>query len=633
MPLRRPRITASMCAYGRGLAEPKLSPDGSSIAFVSTVAGRGQLVVAALGGGPELVVSSDPPPRPAHAYGGGSFDWTPDGAGLVYAGTDGGLWWVAATGGPSVAVLASSSAGTAGAPVVAPDGTSVAYVVDQHHVAVVDLDPMAPRPSWPQPLSGGADFCFDPVWSPDGDWVAWQEWDVPSMPWDDSRVALRAVAHAGLRGAPEIVFGGAGVQAQQPRFAPGGERLAFLCDASGWLNLWVADIHEGVAKPAQPLLEEPFEHGTASWGLGQRSFAWSPDGCAIAFTRNEGGFGRLLTLDIASGAVTELGKGVHGGLSWVGSCIGAVRSGARTPSEVVVYDEGLARRGVARGPVGGFEAAELVEPEPVDWAGDDGFVVHGRLYRPSVEPATGAGSLAPLLVWVHGGPTDQWPVTFLPRIAHFVERGWAVLVADHRGSTGWGRAYTQAMAGRWGELDVADVAAGMRAAAAQGWCDARRMVPIGGSAGGFTVLNLLARHPELCAAGVDLFGVTDLLDLDETTHRFEAHYLHSVVGPLPAAAATYLERSPVTVAERILSPLLILQGEADPVVPPAQSRAIAERLQRLGRTVELHLYEGEGHGWGRPETVVDELTRIESFLTRHVLRWRAPATDETEEVL
>ena len=102
-----------------------------------------------------------------------------------------------------------------------------------------------------------------------------------------------------------------------------------------------------------------------------------------------------------------------------------------------------------------------------------------------------------MVVWVHGGPTGQWPVTFNPRIAYFVGRGWAVLVPDHRGSTGFGRAYTQAMRGRWGELDTADVAAGIRHAGAQGWCDPRRVAIMGGSAGGFTVLNVLAHHPDI----------------------------------------------------------------------------------------------------------------------------------------
>jgi dipeptidyl aminopeptidase/acylaminoacyl peptidase len=146
------------------------------------------------------------------------------------------------------------------------------------------------------------------------------------------------------------------------------------------------------------------------------------------------------------------------------------------------------------------------------------------------------------------------------------------------------------------------------------------MVVMGGSAGGFTVLNVLASHPDLCAAGVDLYGVADLFSLAETTHRYEAHYLDSLVGPLPGAAARYRERSPVHRADAITAPLLILQGADDDVVPPAQSKAIAERLRTKGGEVELHLYDGEGHGWGRPETVVDELRRTEAFLRRHVLR-------------
>src|SRR4051794_2698179 len=147
MASRRPRITAAMYAHARGLAEPRLSPDGESVAFVATAGGRAQLVVVSLAGGAELVVTTDPAPRPAHAYGGGAFDWMPDGGGLVYAAVDGGLWWVAATGGPSSPVLAPSTGGAAGAPAVAPDGRSVAYVVDQRHVGVVAIEPGATEPS------------------------------------------------------------------------------------------------------------------------------------------------------------------------------------------------------------------------------------------------------------------------------------------------------------------------------------------------------------------------------------------------------------------------------------------------------------------------------------------------------
>ncbi len=602
-----------MCAFGRVLAEPRLSPDGERLAFVTNVAGRGQLVVMPAAGGPEVVVSSDPPPRPVAAYGGGAFDWTPDSNALVYAATDGALWQVAADGGRPRQVVGKHPDGACAAPAIDRDGVCVAFVVNQQHVAIAPLDGSA----WPVRLSGDADFCFDPSWSPDGRHVAWHEWHVPAMPWDEGRIVVRAVAGVDAADDAHVVAGGKAISVQQPRFSPDGSKLAFLSDETGWLNLWLAAADGSDAKP---LVDEQIEHGDPSWGLGQRSFAWSPDSSSILFTRNELGFGSLCVVDIATGAVRELDRGVHGGLSWRGDRVAAVRSGARTPAQVVVRD-GVAggRTTVARGSVGGFEALDLPEPVAVSWAADDGATIHGRLVRATGDSASDTGP-PPLLVWIHGGPTGQTTVAWNNRLPFFLERGWAVLFPDHRGSTGHGRAYTQAMAGRWGDLDVSDTAAGIRAAASNGWGDPQRIVVMGGSAGGFTVLNLLAHHPEVCAAGIDLFGVADLFDLNETTHRFEAHYEHSIVGPLPDAAAAYRDRSPVNVADRIRSPLLILQGDADPVVPPAQSRAIADRLRSLGRTVETHFYEGEGHGWLRPETMVDELERIESFLRRQVLQ-------------
>ena len=101
--------------------------------------------------------------------------------------------------------------------------------------------------------------------------------------------------------------------------------------------------------------------------------------------------------------------------------------------------------------------------------------------------------------------------------------GWNVLVPDHRGSTGHGRAYQQALTGRWGELDVADTAAVLEHAHAAGWADPAHTVLMGASAGGFTVLGVLARHPHLAAAAVVSYPVSDLADLAERSHRFERH--------------------------------------------------------------------------------------------------------------
>ena len=614
MPPSTVRITAAMCAGGRTLGEPRLSSDGTRIAFVATQAGRADLVVVDLDGGHEQVVTTTPSPLAARAYGGGTFDWLPDGSGLVYAADDGGLWWQHVGGGPPRR-LVGGGGGRCAAPAVAPDGTRVAYVLDTRDVAVVELRPGG---RWPLRLSGDADFALDPAWSADGTEVSWHEWSTPAMAWDASRIV---VAPADGSRPPAVVAGGDDRSVGQPRYSPDGARIGLVDDRSGFANVWA---YEPDGTGAEALLSGDDEHGGPAWGHGQRSWCWSPEGTAVAVCRNvEGGFGDLVVVDLADGGHRRLGRGTHGAVSWAGGRLAAVRSGARTPTQIVVHegpDLGT-RRTVARGPVAGFEGAALVEPEVVTWPGADGCDVQGRLYTPA---HLDHGAPPPLIAWVHGGPTDQWPVTWNARIAFWVDAGWAVLVPDHRGSTGHGRAYAQAMAGRWGELDVEDVAAGLRAAGERGWGDERRLVVMGGSAGGFTVLNVLAAHPELCAAGIDLFGVTDLFDLDETTHRFEAHYLHTLVGPLPGAAEAYRDRSPVNRADAITAPLLILQGSDDPVVPPAQSVAIADRLRALGRTVELHLYDGEGHGWARPATVIDELERTSSFLRRHVLRRRVP---------
>lgn len=541
----------------RTIADPRLSPDGSRVAFVVRDDDGARLCVA----GVDLEV--DPPPSVPHPTGGGAIAWAGDDE-LVYVASDGTIR--GASGGRPI-VPWGGCANLA----VSPDGTRVAFVFDERDVGVVPVDGSA----WPVRVSSGRnDFALDPTWSPDGARVAWHEWDDPAMPWDASRIVddTGAVLAGGGRSG--------GVAVTQPRFGPDGT-LGHLTDANnGWLSLW-----------CHP---ETHEHGLPAWGPGVRTWAWSPDdgGRRIAFVRNEAGFGRLCVVDRATGAVDEVGRGWHFGLDWRGGRVVAVRSGARTPPQLVAYDDTTwTRTTLASSADDDVDTDGLVEPDVVD---------HGRIY--------GAGPDRPLVLWIHGGPTDQLRVDFHPMVAWLVARGYAVLAPDHRGSTGWGRAHQQAMNGGWGVVDVDDCAAAVRSANATRHCDGRPAIAIGASAGGFTVLHLLARHADLFAAGIARYPVGDLLDLDERTHRFEQHYNDTLVGPTDARR----DRSPIMFAERIDRPVLLLHGDSDRVVPVDQSRALAERLP----DVDFHVYEGEGHGWKRPETIDDERARIAAFLAR-----------------
>jgi dipeptidyl aminopeptidase/acylaminoacyl peptidase len=562
-----------MVSRSRSVADPRRSPGGTRLAWIESFDGRSDLVVAAPdGSGPPSLVT-------ASCGVGGGWCWASDDS-LVVGAADGRLVVVGVDG---VERQALTRDGRAFAPAVAAHGEVACSIErdDACDVAVVPLDGSA----WPDRVSR-ADYAWDPVWSPDGRSLVWNEWDLPNMPWHESRIMRR---DAGAK--PTVVVEGEGCG--QARFSPDGARLAWVRD--GTLEV------EG-----QAVLTERFEASEPAWSPGARSFAWSPVGDELVWCRNEDGFGRLVIGAPGRRSARELSKGWHRDIVWAEPGIACVRSGAVTPPSIVeLAPNGSARRIIARGAVGGFEATELIEPRPVSWK-SAGATVHGLLWR-----AAGARGM---VVHLHGGPTGQALADWNPRVQWLVQQGFTVLQPNYRGSTGYGAAYRNALDGQWGVRDVADTAAGIRHAAREGWCDGGRVALMGGSAGGFTALLVAALHPDLTAAVIAPYPVTDLLDLAATTHRFESGDHFRLVGMLPGAREQYLARSPITHAEKIRAPLLLLHGSDDKVVNAEQSRQLAARVRSAGTPVELHMYDGEGHGWRRATTVADELARIDAFL-------------------
>ena len=587
-------IAVERCIVSRDLAEPRLSLDGRCVVYAMSAAGSAALLIDTLDGSPVRQLTAYPPPRPGRGFGGGCWCWSADGAAAIYVAVDGNLWLQPVPTGSVRQLTQLGPDRSAAAPAAVADGSRVVYVVDECEVWATRLDDGSSE----RLDRGTADFIFDPAATPDSTAVVWQGWNVPDMPWDSSRVERATLDRTGV---DEYV---PSASIQQIRFMPDGTPVC-LRDDNGWLNVWLDDA---------PLIDEPFEHGGPSWGMGQRSYVVSPDGRRVAFNRNDGGFGRLCVVDVGSRSIQEVARGVHGQLSWHAGRVAALRSGGLTPTQVVVYDDVTWERTVvAVGPLSGWEDLPLAEPDLVEIAATDGCTLHARLYRADT-------STDRLLCWLHGGPTDQWQVTFMPRIAYWRSQGWNVLVPDHRGSTGHGRVYQQALRGRWGELDVSDIVDVIGHAHVHGWGSPRRTAIIGSSAGGFTALGVVASNPELLAAAIVAYPVTDLSDLAERSHRFERHYSDSLVGRLPDAAALYRDRSPLSFASRLAAtPMLVLHGDSDPVVPVDQSRAFVERCLAAGGRVELVVYEGEGHGFRKPENQLDEYRRMQGFLASHVL--------------
>jgi dipeptidyl aminopeptidase/acylaminoacyl peptidase len=587
-------IAVERCIVTRDLTEPKLGPNGQCIVYAMASGGSGALLIDMLDNTPVRQLTAYPPPRPGRGFGGGCWCWTADGRAVIYAAIDGDLWLQPVPNGAVRRLTQHGPDRVAAAPVAMSDGSRVIYVIDEAEIWATRLDDLVSE----RLDDGSADFVFDPCPAPDSSAVSWQAWNVPAMPWDSSRIQRKVF------GRSDLDEHRPGAAIQQIRFMPDGAVIC-LRDDNDWLNVWLDD---------SPLLDEPFEHGGPAWGMGHRTFVVSPDSSRVAFTRNESGFGSLCVVDIASRSVHEVARGVHGQLSWHAGRLAALRSGARTPTQIVVYDDATWERSVvAVGPLSGWEDLPLVEPELVEFEAADHSTVYARLYRAD-EPTDR------LLCWLHGGPTDQWQVTFMPRIAYWRSRGWNVLVPDHRGSTGHGRVYQQALHGGWGELDVSDTVAAIAHAHASGWGSAAHTAIVGSSAGGFTALGVVASHSELVVAAIVAYPVTDLFDLAERSHRFERHYTDSLVGPLPDAATLYHARSPVNFVDRLTHrPLLVMHGDNDSVVPIEQSTTFVERCRAAGGSVEFVVYEGEGHGFRKPENQLDEYRRMQEFLAVHVL--------------
>jgi dipeptidyl aminopeptidase/acylaminoacyl peptidase len=229
-------------------------------------------------------------------------------------------------------------------------------------------------------------------------------------------------------------------------------------------------------------------------------------------------------------------------------------------------------------------------------------------FSPSPHPA-------PLLVLSHSGPTLQATSAFSLVIQYFTTHGIGVLDVNYSGSAGFGRAYRDRLNGTWGVVDVSDCVDGAEEMVRRGVADPDRLAIMGSSAGGFTTLAALTSS-DIFKAGVSMYGIADLEAMTLDPVKLESHYNDWLIGPYPEQADLFRDRSPIHHLDKLNAPMLILQGEDDPVVAPSQAQAMYNAVLAKGLEAELVMYSGEGHGFRQPATIQDAYTRILEFLTR-----------------
>ena len=341
------------------------------------------------------------------------------------------------------------------------------------------------------------------------------------------------------------------------------------------------------------------EFADPAWVFGRSSYGFLPDG-SLAATGRFDGRDHLFHIrpDDLVGEVATPYTEFEGLCVAPGGMVALVGSPAE-PTVVARFDPAtLAVAGVLRRASGvTLDPAIVSIPEAIHFPMPNGRMAHALYYPPRNPGFAGPdGERPPLLVQSHGGPTSNASTALDLGKQLLTSRGIAVVDVDYGGSTGYGRTYRSALNGAWGVVDVDDCVAAARFLVQRGDVDADRLAISGGSAGGYTTLAALAFR-DVFAAGISLFGVGDLETMARDTHKFESRYLDRLVGPYPAAAELYWQRSPVHFLDQIGCPVLVMQGLDDRVVPPSQAEAIVAALEANGIPHAYLAFEGEGHGF------------------------------------
>jgi dipeptidyl aminopeptidase/acylaminoacyl peptidase len=265
--------------------------------------------------------------------------------------------------------------------------------------------------------------------------------------------------------------------------------------------------------------------------------------------------------------------------------------------------------------MGGVKPEELSSGEMAAYESFDGLKIHALVVKPRIARL---GTPPPAIVYVHGGPNGQTGVAFDPTIHVLTEAGFAVIAPNYRGSTGYGKKFEDANNKDWGGGDLKDLVAAVKHFGAQGMIDPKRVGITGGSYGGYMTLMALCRTPEVWKAGVELYGMPDLvMDYMISKSRF-AEWYETEMGNPKTDAALFRERSPLPYLDGIKVPLLIFQGAGDNNVPKAESDLLVAVLKELKKPHEYIVYEDEGHGFTRRKNLLDYYRRTTEFFVKQL---------------
>ena len=351
---------------------------------------------------------------------------------------------------------------------------------------------------------------------------------------------------------------------------------------------------------------------------------FSRNGKYRVLATNEDARTKVTLYEHATGKVIELPKLPDGDITGVNisdseTQMAFYHNGSRSPNNLYVYDFGKKSfKKLTDSLSPEIDPADLVESRVIRYKSFDGLEIPAILYEPHGATAENKG---PAIVLVHGGPGGQARMPYNATVQYLVNHGYTVLDVNNRGSSGYGRTFFTADDGKHGREPLWDCIEAKKFLGSLGYVDTDKIAIMGGSYGGYMVLAALAFKPEEFAAGVDIFGVSNWVRTLESIPPYWESFRKSLYAEIgnPETQMDFLrETSPLFHADKIVKPLIVLQGANDPRVIKPESDEIVEAIKKKNGIVEYIVFDNEGHGFTKKENEIRAYKAILDFLDKHV---------------
>jgi dipeptidyl aminopeptidase/acylaminoacyl peptidase len=593
--------------YTRNTFGPAWSPDGREVVFTTNLTGRANLwKVSASGGWPIQLLQSDD--RQSGAV------WSPDGKWIVFEQDVAGgeiydLFAVSSDGGELINITNTPEISEGDAR-WSPDGSALAISYRPKTASAIDIAILDWKTKKVRNLTNEQDknrLWYSALWSADGKTIYAGRANVGGT---DSDVYRIDVATGKLENLTphqaDILYVPSSVSPDERSLLitsdeKGGYQNVALVDIASKQRAWVTDL---------------------KWEASAGDF--SPDGKTFTYTVNADGRTDVYMVDRASGQATKLvfavginsPAGTPTSYSPSADRLLLSHQSSTEPNDIWVYDVGTRQsRQLTFSSIASLNPSRLPASQLVHYQTFDGKTISAFLWVPFNLKRDGSN---PGIVLPHGGPTGQTVDSFSKAAAALASRGYVCIAPNVRGSTGYGMEFQRANYKDLGGGDLQDEVYGARFLTATGYVDAKKIGITGGSYGGYMAMIAIGRTPDVWAAAVELFGITDWLTEQEHEEPTLQQYDQSILGDPVKDRKSYEDASPLKYFKDAKAPLLILQGANDIRDPKEEAEQAETVLKKEGKVVQAHYYADEGHGFAKRENQIDAMQRTVDWFDRYL---------------